>query len=268
MKTLNLLIDAEMLVYAALASAETETNWGEDIWTLHVNLDEAKAKFTDKLDYIIERVCTKYQAEAEDDIRYRLFFCLSDKENFRKKVLPTYKLHRAGKRKPVGYAALLDWLVDTFTTKCRSTLEADDVIGIMATHPEPIGIPIIVSGDKDLKSIPGYHYNFLRDDFFFVTEKEADRNFYTQALTGDKTDGYDGCPGVGPKTAERLLGDGPSWERVINAYKAHGLTEADALREARLARILRYKDYDHEKGEVILWTPPEDPSPKANLTPS
>lgn len=266
MKSLRLLVDADMLLYAVCAGSETETDWGDDLFTLHVNLSEAKAKLIDKITYIVER--TRTLLHAEEDVCYHLLCCLSDRENFRKKVSPTYKLNRTKRRKPIGYAALAAWLKASFPTKTVCNLEADDVIGIMATHPEPSGIPIIISGDKDLKSIPGYHYNFLRDEFFFVTEKEADRNFYTQALTGDKTDGYDGCPGVGPKTAEKLLGNGPSWERVVNAYKAHSLTEADALREGRVARILRYKDYDHEKGEVILWTPPEDPSPKANLTPS
>lgn len=255
-KKLKLLIDAEMFVYAACAAAETETNWGDDLWTLHVNLDEAKAKFTDKLDYVIERVCTKYPAKS--NIRYSVLFCLSDKENFRKKVLPTYKLNRAEKRKPVAYAALIKWLQATCVSLRSPNLEADDIIGILATKPNRKSIPIIVSGDKDLLSIPGYHYNFLHDEFFFLTEEEADRHFLTQVLTGDRTDGYDGCPGVGPKTAEKLLGDAPSWAAVVKAYKAHGLSEADALREARVARILRYTDYDHEKGEVILWTPPKD----------
>ena len=33
------------------------------------------------------------------------------------------------------------------------------------------------------------------------------------------------------------------------------MTEQDALVNARLARILTTQDYDHEKKEVILWTP-------------
>lgn len=262
MKTLTLLIDAEMFVYATCSAVETETNWGDDLYTLHVNLDEAKAKLIDKLDYVIGRVLTKYP--ANDAIRYQTLFCLSDTENFRKKISPTYKLNRAKKRKPVGYAALIAWLKASYHTSTVRALEADDLIGILATKPYVAHIPVIVSGDKDLKSIPGLHYNFLTDEMTTITAPEAYRWFLTQALTGDPTDGYHGCPGVGIKTAEKLLHGSLTWDTVVKTYQKHGLSKDDALREARLARILHYKDYDHEKGEVILWTPPEDPSLKLN----
>lgn len=262
MKTLKLLIDAEMFAYAACSAAEKETNWGDNLYTLHVNLDEAKAKLIDKLDYVIERVLTKHPEKG--DIRYQTLFCLSDTENFRKKISHTYKLNRAKKRKPVGYAALIAWLKASYHTSTVRAMEADDLIGILATKPNSAYVPIIVSGDKDLKSIQGLHYNFLKDEMTDIQAPEAYRWFLTQALIGDPTDGYHGCPGVGIKTAERLLEENPTWDTVVKTYKKHGLSEEDALREARLARILRYEDYDHKKGEVILWNPPEDPSPKPN----
>jgi DNA polymerase-1 len=45
------------------------------------------------------------------------------------------------------------------------------------------------------------------------------------------------------------------WAAVVAAYEKAGLTEQDALTQARLARILRYSDWDNEKKEPILWTP-------------
>jgi DNA polymerase-1 len=42
---------------------------------------------------------------------------------------------------------------------------------------------------------------------------------------------------------------------VVSLYAKAGLTEADALRQARLARILRWTDWDNKKKEPILWTP-------------
>lgn len=267
MKTLRLLIDADMLLYAVCASCEREIDWGDDLFTLHVDLSEAKAKLIDKLTYIIGRTCTLFP--SAEDVRYQLLCCLSDSENFRKTISPTYKLNRAKKRKPIGYAALATWLKDALPTKTVCNLEADDIIGILATCPHPANTtPIIISGDKDLKGIPGAHYNFLKDEMTFIEEEEAYRNFLTQVLTGDAADGYSGCPGVGVKTAERLLSKNPTWRTVVLAYEKHGLSEADAFREALLARILHYTDYDHKKGEVILWTPPKDASPKPNSTSS
>jgi DNA polymerase-1 len=70
-----------------------------------------------------------------------------------------------------------------------------------------------------------------------------------QTLVGDTSDGYPGCPGIGPVKAEKVLGMPPNWQDVVGAYRAAKLTEADALVQARVARILRY-------GETPgTWTP-------------
>jgi DNA polymerase-1 len=42
---------------------------------------------------------------------------------------------------------------------------------------------------------------------------------------------------------------------VVDAYLKAGLTEEDALMNARMARILRAEDWDFENNEVKLWTP-------------
>jgi hypothetical protein len=47
----------------------------------------------------------------------------------------------------------------------------------------------------------------------------------------------------------------PLWPRVLEAYTKAGLTEADALTQARLARILRWSDWDAKERKPILWTP-------------
>jgi DNA polymerase-1 len=45
------------------------------------------------------------------------------------------------------------------------------------------------------------------------------------------------------------------WQAIVTTYEKAGLTEDDAIIQARCARILRYEDIDNE-GEIILWTPP------------
>jgi DNA polymerase-1 len=83
------------------------------------------------------------------------------------------------------------------------------------------------------------------------------------------TDGYAGCPGIGPVKAEQLLnvretmpaGTDPHpqlrrWAAVVEAFKKAKLTEADALLQARLARILRCTEWDFDNSTVKLWEPP------------
>jgi len=175
----------------------------------------------------------------------------------RREVLPTYKHNRKGKRKPLVFSALREYCFDVYRTICINTLEADDLMGLLATGwKRGLGKTIIVSEDKDMSTIPGLLYNPNRaeEGIRKITKKEADLSHLTQALVGDATDGYVGCPGVGPKTAAKWLKKG-KWVEVIAAYEKAGLTEADALVQARVARILRRGEYNHRSKKVNLWKP-------------
>ena len=50
---------------------------------------------------------------------------------------------------------------------------------------------------------------------------------------------------------------GYSWSTVVKAFTDKGLTEDDALLNARLARILTIDDYDTKEQTPKLWTPQE-----------
>ena len=246
MEHLTLLIDGDIICYEAASAVEQEIDWGEDLWTLHSNLDEAKA--------LVETKLLRWQERFSADI----VIGFSDSANFRKAVYPDYKGNRKSKRKPLAYKPLKQWMEGVWESYQRPGLEGDDILGILATHPKAIrGQKIIVSIDKDMKTIPGYVWNPDKDDepIFYSTE-EADYWHLYQTLTGDTTDGYPGLPGCGPKGAEKVLED-PSWEAVVAAYEKKGLTEEDALVQARCARILRATDYDYAKKEVKLWCPAE-----------
>ena len=244
----TLLLDGDIFAYKAAASSEKATNWGDDIWTLHVNEDEAMAW----LGINISRVREKLDAG-------RIVVALSDTRNFRKDVLPTYKSNRATTRKPMLLGFLKEHLRENYEVFERPGLEGDDVIGILATSPKIIkGEKIIVSLDKDMKTIPGKLYNDGKPErgVVDIAEEEADYWHLYQTLTGDATDGYSGCPGIGPKKAEALLNQhGAIWQTVVNAYAGAKLGEEEALTQARVARILRNTDYDFKKKEPILWTP-------------
>ncbi len=183
------------------------------------------------------------------------------KDNYRKSILPSYKDNRNRKGyKPVGLPLLFEWLPTEFKTYAFDTLEGDDVLGILATHPTLVkGDKIIVSIDKDMKTIPSKLIWRIEDGIKEITKKQADYWHLFQTLTGDTTDNYKGCPTVGPKTAEKILASDPSWETVVSTYESKGLTKEDALVQAQVARICRHENYDIEKGELTLWHPDDDP---------
>ena len=183
-------------------------------------------------------------------------FCLSGAHNWRKEVFPDYKANRAGKDKPCGYAHLRELALQHPATVMHGKLEADDLLGVRGSRP---GIEtVIVSSDKDMQSIPGKLYNPTKDVLTEVTQEAADLFHMTQTLTGDTSDGYKGCPGMGAVKAAKLLdGLAPAdrWPAIVAAYEKAGLNEQEALTQARIARILRHGEFNFKTGEVRLWTP-------------
>lgn len=246
MQKVTLLIDGDVVAYKATAAVEQEIDWGDDLWTLHSDPKEAKR--------IIEDQLISWSDKLNAD---NVVIAFSDRHNFRKDIYPLYKSNRSGKRKPVAYKNVKQWMMDTWISYQRPGLEGDDILGILSTSEKIIsGQKIIISVDKDFKTIPGYFYNPDKDvQPMYITPEAADYMHMYQTLTGDATDGYPGLPGCGPKGAEKILEEDPSWDAVKAAYVKKGLTEEDALIQARCARILRAEDYDFKKKEVKLWSP-------------
>src|SRR3546814_11405434 len=95
-------------------------------------------------------------------------------------------------------------------------LEGDDYIGILATRTSPMD-RVIVSEDKDMQTLP--NVKIWRQDKLVETTAESAENFWLyQTLMGDSRDGYKGCRGWGPKSAEAIrqkAGDPRSEERRV-----------------------------------------------------
>ena len=237
---MKLLIDADFIVYKACAAAESEVDFGDDVILVTSNFSDALSA--------TNRELTKIKNKFGSFSSMILFF--SDSENFRKKILPEYKGHR-NRKKPCGYKRIINQLKTEYKVIIKSTLEADDSMGIYATkYPGNM----IVSPDKDMKQIPGRLYNF--DDTFTITHEEGRKWHLIQTLAGDQTDGYGGVSGIGVKRAVSLFEDkGYSWQTVIEAFD-NDIEEA--LVNARLARILTVDDYDFKRKCPILWTPAAD----------
>jgi DNA polymerase-1 len=251
---MTLLIDADWLVHSACAACECDIRWDEWINTLH--LEQADVK-----DFITSRVAYWQDLAADRQV----VMCFSDYPTFRHELRQEYKANRIGKRKPLGLRDIRVWVEQNYEARTCRGLEADDVMGLLSTN----GLyqdPVIVSIDKDMRTVPGSL--LAGEEVETISPAQANRTWMLQTLSGDSTDNYSGLKGVGPKTAEKLL-DGATtlpdmWEKVLAAYKKQGLSFMDAVTNARMARILRYHDYDFGTGEVRLWEPDVDPAMKTD----
>lgn len=236
---MKLLIDADYIVYKSCASAEYDIDWGDDVIMVGSRFSEAYAN--------TKREIEKIESEFMDP-EVILFF--SDSVNFRKRVDPSYKGHR-NRKKPCGYKRVIYKLHEEYKVERMPTLEADDAMGVYATSNDDC---IIVSPDKDMRQIPGTLYDLK--ETVTIDKMDGWRWFLIQTLSGDSTDGYSGAPGFGIKTSQKFFEEyGYTWNSVVRAFDSKKLPESEALRNARLAKILTADDYDFATNRPILWTP-------------
>ena len=240
----TVLIDADILCYTVAYVNEVPTEFANGLFVLWADAEKTKADLSDELDRILEEV------DADDYL-----LCLTDKDNFRKDILPSYKSNRSGSRKPMMLPFLREHIIANLRHDVRQGLEGDDLMGIYATHPDLEGEWVIYSKDKDMKTIPALLWDFEDGHVRKVSEEEATRNWLFQTLTGDTTDGYSGCPKVGPVAANKILDKECSFNAVIQAYEKAGLSKFEATQQAQVARILRSENYDLETDTLTVWRP-------------
>jgi DNA polymerase-1 len=155
----------------------------------------------------------------------------------REEMYPEYKATR--EKMPDELAASLPRifeLVEGFNDEAVALegYEADDVIGTLALKAREAGIEaVIVSGDKDLYQLVGPGIHLLNPgrggptgvEPEWVDESNAHEKFGIPpeqiadylALIGDTSDNVPGAPGIGPKTAVKLLKEHGGLEAILSA---------------------------------------------------
>lgn len=209
-------LDLDYLIFSSMSAAETEMDWGEDVWTLECDHKKARGILFGTIKTIqkdIEKALLQQWPKLKQyELEFKPLAVLSGENNWRKDVLETYKANRKGKRKPVGYPKFCEDIMAHYGPEVTfkwDGVEGDDVLGILATKPELAGCDrvIIVSCDKDFNTIPGYFYWLTNSVLVKNTEEDANHWHMLQTLMGDTTDGYGGVPGVGKETALEFLKD-------------------------------------------------------------
>lgn len=179
------IIDADPLIYRCGFSVE-KTNKETDI----IEIEPIQNAY-----YNINNMIKKtLKATGAKD--YTLILTAKkDKTNFRYDIFPLYKDNRKEARKPIYYSQLREYLQKTWKAYVVSGQEADDECSILHCKYNNLGFEntvlnsVVCSFDKDFNNIPGWHYNYIKDELYYLTEIEALRNFYLQILTGDTSDG-------------------------------------------------------------------------------
>jgi DNA polymerase-1 len=241
-----LLVDAEIIAHKVCSECLQEEMVNKDEWTFTLDEREARRNFAARVD----------SARREVGGAERVVVAVGRKPYWRTRVWREYKAGRAERRNPLGYLALLSWACKEWDCAMGEGLEADDVLGIWHTLKTD---SVVVSNDKDMRTVPGALYNFdvPQPRVESITEEQADMNHLVLALSGDPGDGYPGAKGVGPVTAGRELAAVPRMARLAKAlelFERAGHDRKHANTMLCLARVLRHGDYDEATQEVRMFT--------------
>lgn len=262
-KKLKALIDADTFVYACGFAADAQAR--KDLMQIYPDEDiEQLLREEDYERYALANVKTVINdIQAIFDPNVRLF--LTGSGNFREHMaqLQPYKGNRDVTHKPKYYREIGEYLRNVWKAETIHGREADDALGCAQWEAEP-DTTVIVSIDKDLDMIPGYHYNWRKKEFYHVGDAEAERFFWFQVLTGDRTDNIPGLKGVGPVKANKILdgcdGTWPGYaQAVLFAYEAAGQGWDEMYENASLLWIQREHDVNWDDEEYQFPDHKEDP---------
>jgi 5'-3' exonuclease len=191
--------------------------------------------------------------ERELPVQIAVAFDESLETSYRNEIYPAYKANRepAPAELKRQFALCREVCMALGLAQYGSSrYEADDIIGTLARRAQAAGVPVtIVSRDKDLTQLLSAHDTYwdaiadvryrhadIEERFGATPERMAD----FLALMGDAVDNIPGVPGVGRKTAQKLLKHFDTLPRVFENLDAVKLLKfrgasfvADSLREHR-----------------------------------
>lgn len=258
------LIDGDILLYEIGFATQKKTETGEIIPSPVEEVNEL-------VDNRIKEICAAVYATEPPKIY------LTGTGNFRFELAKRrdYKGNRK-QIKPFHYKYIKAYLQSQWGAEVVNGMEADDALCIEQTSRISRRDSIICSRDKDLKQCPGFHYTWecgkqgswgpawvnTKGTLQLKGPKKLTGTgslfFYSQLLTGDSTDTYDGLPGCGPIRAHAIL-DGAETEedmyiRVLDAYRSKFEDAETQLEEqAHLAYMIREMNED---GTIKHWSAP------------
>lgn len=178
---------------------------------------------------------------------------------FRHKEFPSYKAQREAQPEDITFAVpWIKQIIEAYRIPILEVenYEADDVVGTMARLADESGEfeTFMMSPDKDYAQLvtphsrifkpksfgPGYEMLDVQRVLEKYGLKRTDQIIDMLGLQGDTADNIPGCPGVGPKTAQKLIEDFDSVEQMlasVEAAVAEGKKELPLMKKGMFAKV-------------------------------
>lgn len=232
LKQLTPICDIDSIVYASCATGLDDEGNEVERYAM------ANAK------HMMKKILSHFDTDTHG---YRAF--LGGSGNFRKEVATILPYKGTRPEKPKCYDVVRDYLCDIWQAELVNGMEAEDMACIV--YNEDPEHSVVVHIDKDIDQLPGHHFNYKHEKYYYVSPKQANYNLWKQILCGDRIDTILGIPKVGSKKAEEILNgistyrDG--WNRCKEAYfQAFGQQRCELMDTPKGAR------WTYTKGEGLV----------------
>ncbi|XPV76958.1 MAG: DNA polymerase I [Desulfovibrio sp.] len=219
--------------------------------------------------FIVLRILLRILREEQPE--HLAFFIDGKGKTFRNDLYDEYKANRPKMPEPLAeQIEPLKEAVSLFGLHLHVTdgVEADDCIASLAARFKKERPVVIVGADKDLRQ--------CLDDNVYLWDPAGKKEKFTtledfteetgltpaqwpdyQALIGDSADNIPGIPGVGPKTADKIMAECPTLEDLKEGYTKLAPKLAKKV-EDHLEKIFIYRDLTRMKTDCCTGTPAEE----------
>ncbi len=211
-----------------------------------------------------------HQLQKEHATDYIVFALDSKGPTFRDEMYEQYKANRPSPPEDLlaQLPVAIEWVEKMgFANLIKEGFEADDIIATVARCGKEQGIEVkIVSSDKDLYQLIDdkrvYIYDWVKknviDEEGCIAKFGVPPKYFVdfQALIGDKSDNVPGVPGIGPKTASKLINEFHTLENLYDNIDKAGTPRIQKLltehkEEAFLSReLVRLRDDVFDRCEL------------------
>ena len=208
----------------------------------------------------VEKTFDEIYEEVKDNTacdQYSLH--ISGGGNFRKQIEQDFLKYKGKRReKPENYIACRDYVIKKYKPTMVKNYEADDTASVEAFKYIKNGqLYMLITLDKDWKTIGGLFYNLLYNNLSAVSKNEGIEFFHQQLLTGDAVDNVPGIEGIGPVKAKKLLKNkslNEQFESIIRAYKKHYPEDGISRLNVMGTMLFLIKDFkDNSKWSIEYW---------------
>lgn len=184
-------------------------------------LDESNCTLSHR-NHFFEEVSDEVIFDLVQKIIDPMVFCFSGKSyNTFRYHLAVEKEYKGNRKKEELYEGadtdthrFMNKIIEKYNSLLFSDLEADDIVSVLQDPHNTY----IVSKDKDLFQIPGYHYDWMKNQIYEITNEQALLHLSKQIIKGDSTDNIGAIPGMGDKkTDEFIMSLGPNVKVFMNS---------------------------------------------------